>query len=79
LVFDLVGYSQDSEINKDKRMLWWKDACFGMFIHWGSYAIPAVEWKGKDIPGIGEWIMKHAQIHVKEYSELAKEFNPRQI
>ena len=47
-----------------------------MFIHWGLYAIPAGVWKGKDIPGIGEWIMFRAQIPVAEYEELAKDFNP---
>jgi alpha-L-fucosidase len=58
------------------RMSWWRDAKFGMFIHWGLYAIPAGEWKGKEIPGIGEWIMKVAQIPVKEYEQLAAQFNP---
>ena len=76
LVIGFSGYSQNAEIQKAERVLWWKDAGFGMFIHWGLYSIPAGEWKGKDIPGIGEWIMKHAQIPVKEYRELAKQFNP---
>ncbi|MGH9311765.1 MAG: alpha-L-fucosidase, partial [Vicinamibacterales bacterium] len=44
--------------------------------HWGLYAIPAGEWKGKRIPGIGEWIMNRAQIPVREYEQLAKQFNP---
>ena len=45
---------------------WWREARFGMFIHWGLYAVPAGLWKGKEIPGIGEWIMYRAQIPVKE-------------
>ena len=49
---------------------------FGMFIHWGLYAIPAGEWKGKYYRGIGEWIMHHARIPVREYEQLAREFNP---
>ncbi|MBT3292481.1 MAG: hypothetical protein HN380_34580 [Victivallales bacterium] len=36
---------------------WWRDARFGMFIHWGLYAIPAGEWNGKRIPSAAEWIM----------------------
>lgn len=57
-------------------MQWWRDAKFGMFIHWGLYAVPAGIWKGQEIPGIGEWIMKRAQIPRREYEKLADEFNP---
>lgn len=49
---------------------------FGMFIHWGLYAIPAGEWKGRYYRGIGEWIMFRAKIPVKEYEQLAAKFNP---
>ncbi len=62
--------------DKDKRMKWWREAKFGMFIHWGLYAIPAGIWNGKEVPGIGEWIMKRARIPVKEYERLAESFNP---
>ncbi|MBS7609844.1 alpha-L-fucosidase [Candidatus Bathyarchaeota archaeon] len=58
------------------RMAWWREARFGMFIHWGLYAIPAGVWEGRCIPGIGEWIMYNARIPVKEYEKLAKRFNP---
>jgi len=47
-----------------------------MFIHWGIYAIHAWEWKGKQIPGLGEWIMNRAHIPVKEYEQLTKQWNP---
>ena len=47
-----------------------------MFIHWGLYAIPAGEWKGQQVPGIGEWIMNRAKIPVRDYEQLAKQFNP---
>ncbi len=63
-------------VTPDQRMQWWREARFGMFIHWGLYSIPAGEWKGKEIAGIGEWIMKRAQIPAVEYRELAKQFNP---
>ncbi len=49
---------------------------FGMFIHWGLYALPAGEWKGKYVRGIGEWIMFRERIPVKEYEALAGQFNP---
>jgi len=64
------------EEERQKRLAWWHEARFGMFIHWGLYAIPAGEWKGKPVPGIGEWIMNHARIPVKEYERLASQFNP---
>ena len=63
-------------ITQSERMQWWREGHFGLFIHWGLYAIPAGEWKGEEIPGIGEWIMKRAQIPAVEYRELAKQFNP---
>ena len=67
----------DQELTKqDKRMEWWRDARFGLFIHWGLYAEPAGEWKGEKIPGISEWIMARAKIPVKEYEKLAETFNP---
>jgi alpha-L-fucosidase len=52
------------------------DSKFGMFIHWGLYAIPAGEWKGKYVRGIGEWIMFRERIPVAEYGQLSKLFNP---
>ena len=57
-------------------MTWWKESRFGMFIHWGLYAIPAGEWNGQQIPGIAEWIMNRAQVPVREYEQLAEQFNP---
>ena len=38
---------EESSAERDARMAWWRDARFGMFIHWGLYAVPAGEWKGK--------------------------------
>lgn len=61
---------------------WFKDAKYGMFIHWGLYSIPGGIWKGKKIeemknpPDVAEWIMHAAKIPRAEYGELAKQFNP---
>ncbi len=60
----------------DPRLDWWRAAKFGLFIHWGLYAIPAGRWKGQDIEGIGEWIMRFARIPVADYAPLARQFNP---
>jgi alpha-L-fucosidase len=64
------------DMSQEKRMKWWSEARFGMFIHWGLYAIPAGEWKGKKIPGLGEWIMTDAKIPFDEYAPLRHQFNP---
>ena len=50
----------------DARMKWWREARFGMFIHFGLYAIP----------GRGEWVQWNEQIPVEEYAKLADQFNP---
>ncbi|MDF1513488.1 MAG: alpha-L-fucosidase [Anaerolineae bacterium] len=60
----------------DARLDWWREAKFGLFIHWGLYAIPAGIWRGEKIEGIGEWIMHRARIPVAEYEQLAGQFNP---
>ncbi|TMI74268.1 MAG: alpha-L-fucosidase [Bacteroidetes bacterium] len=60
----------------DKRMEWWREARFGMFIHWGVYSVPAGMYKGQRINRIGEWIMNRGKIPVADYQQFAKEFNP---
>jgi alpha-L-fucosidase len=64
------------EAKRTERLKWFHEAKFGLFINWGLYSIPAGEWKGKPIAGIGEWIMHEARIPVKEYEQLARQFNP---
>ena len=59
---------------KAARLKWFQEARFGMFIHWGVYAVPAGEYHGKPIEGYGEWIMHHASIPVSEYKAFAKDF-----
>jgi alpha-L-fucosidase len=56
---------------QDARLRWFREARFGMFIHWGVYAVPAGTWK--DRHG-GEWIMNQAKIPVAEYRALAAQF-----
>src|SRR5262249_16936378 len=61
---------------KDARLKWFREAKYGLFIHWGLYAIPAGEWNGKRSPGLGEWVMFRSTVPVKEYEKLASRFNP---
>jgi alpha-L-fucosidase len=74
-----VAAIQDTETaaQRDARMGWWREARFGMFIHWGLYSIPAGTWNNKRVPSIGEWIMNNASIPVADYKALAGNFNPR--
>lgn len=74
----LLGQSLIAQkiLTKDERMDWWREARFGMFIHWGVYSLPAGTWDGRQIGGIGEWIMNRAKIPVADYQRMAKDFNP---
>jgi alpha-L-fucosidase len=65
-----------SDPAKEKRLEWFREAKYGMFIHWGLYAIPAGEWHGRRCLGLGEWLMNRCQVPVKEYEQLASQFNP---
>jgi alpha-L-fucosidase len=61
---------------KEKRLEWFREAKYGLFIHWGLYAIPAGQWNGKRSLGLGEWVMLRSAVPVKEYEQLASRFNP---
>ena len=73
---NVVCAQEASKDSTDARMQWWREARFGMFIHWGLYAVPAGEYQGKQVKGIGEWIMTHANIPRDEYEKFAPQFNP---
>jgi alpha-L-fucosidase len=53
--------------DQSSRINWWREARFGMFIHWGVYSIP----------GRGEWVQWNERIPVGEYAKLADQFNPK--
>lgn len=61
---------------KDTKQQWFKDAKFGLFIHWGLYALLAGEYNGRKTDRIAEWIMNDLDIPVEEYEKLASQFNP---
>jgi alpha-L-fucosidase len=72
----LVSNISAQDTSHESRMQWWRDARFGMFIHWGVYAVPAGVYKGQQINRIGEWIMNRGKIPVADYQEFARQFNP---
>lgn len=73
-----IAWAQTSvqSVSRDKRMEWWREARFGMFIHWGVYSVPAGYYNGQPIKRIGEWIMNRGKIPVAEYKQFAAQFNP---
>ena len=58
------------------RTQWWRDARFGMFIHWGLYSQLAGHWNGQTTPGLGEWIENDLHIPQSRYAQVAAQFNP---
>ena len=74
------SYSQKRNSERDALLKWWSSARFGMFIHWGLYAVPAGIYKGKRVDGedekkLSSYIMKTADIPISEYEQFAKRFN----
>jgi alpha-L-fucosidase len=70
------SFMTESKAQKDARMSWWRDARFGMFIHWGLYSIPAGTWNGKEYGGASEWLINTAKVKIKDWEPLQKQFNP---
>ncbi|MEO5714628.1 MAG: alpha-L-fucosidase [Luteolibacter sp.] len=67
----------ETEAEKAQRMEWFNDARFGMFIHWGLYSEAAGNFKGKPVPGAGEWLQSGGAIPAADYrTELLPKFNP---
>ncbi len=80
----LAKEKAETKEQRDARMAWWREAKFGMFIHWGVYAQFAGSYNGQKIePGgcgsLGEWIMLGAKIPIAEYMQGAARFNPEQF
>jgi alpha-L-fucosidase len=73
---EVSPYANETPAQRDARMKWFREARFGLFIHWGVYSVPAGTYKDKRIDGIGEWIMFNAKVPVNEYREFATRFDP---
>jgi alpha-L-fucosidase len=65
---------RETKAEKDARMAWFREARFGMFIHWGLYSVPGGEWGGEK--DYGEWLMEEAHVPASEYEKLIGKFNP---
>ena len=71
----IEAQTSESSVARDARMAWWRDARFGMFIHWGAYSVPAGSYHGERVGG-GEWIMNNSHIPIPEYEQFVRSFNP---
>lgn len=75
LLLIMAAFLQVRAADKEE-LKWFRDAKFGMFIHWGLYSQAAGEWKGHPTKG-GEHFMLYERIPLKEYARIADDFNPR--
>ena len=74
-----VEIPYETEEEYQTRMQWWKDAKYGMFIHFGLYSILGGEYNGEVTPKIAEWIQNTLKIPLVEYQKLMKQFNPKEF
>ena len=70
--------AREPEALRDARMEWFRDAHFGMFVHWGLYSAAAGLWNGKEYPGCAEWIQSAANVPADVYAKtLLPLFTPK--
>ena len=61
---------------RDTRMAWWREARFGMFIHWGLYSVVAGDWKGQPVRGLSSWTLHEVKSPLEAYTPLMQRFDP---
>ena len=76
---DATNTIPETPAQHDARMAWWRQARFGMFIHWGLYSVAAGEWRGQTTPHIGEWIQHDLKIPTSQYETLVSQFDPEKF
>lgn len=67
ITYNPAAAGEDDRVDRARRMKWWHDGTFGMFVHWGLYSVL----------GRHEWVMENEGIPVKEYEQLAQRFKPK--
>jgi alpha-L-fucosidase len=71
----VADYLNETQEEWDTRMSWWREARFGMFIHWGVYAVPAGHYEGRSL-GVC-WLLNSTKMPLAEYEKFAQAFNPQ--
>ena len=72
-----VNFLKESREDYQKRMKWFTDSKYGMFIHFGLYSQLGGVWEGKGIGGYAAWIQSNADIPAQVYAMLTHTFNPK--
>jgi alpha-L-fucosidase len=76
----LVAWQKEFGASHEQRLKWWRDARFGMFIHWGVYSVPAGVWNGTNVTRSGaEWIMNRGRISMADYQKFPAQFDPEKF
>src|SRR5712691_6340991 len=70
------SFANESKAQFEARTKWWREAKFGMFIHWGVYAVPADATTKDGNYSASEWYFYNKQAQVKDYEKFARLFNP---
>lgn len=80
-----MAQNKNLKLRNPQSIEWFKDAKFGMFIHWGLYSVLEGSYNGKTMPDkslpngnswYAEWIQARMEIPTKEYEQLVNDFNP---
>jgi alpha-L-fucosidase len=72
--------AKETPAQHDARMQWFREARFGMFLHWGLYSIPGgVHWKNPKDTGHAEWYIETTSMPTSEYEKFADQFNPEKF
>ena len=73
-----IGNSLDGILPGDPRAAWFREARYGMFIHWGIFAVTAGEWNGKTT-GFSEYVKWKLLVPAADYLKVAQQFNPQRF
>ena len=71
-----IKHTRETPAQYAKRTKWWREARFGMFIHWGVYAVPADSTTKDGKKSAGEWYFYNKQAQMADYQKFAPQFNP---
>ena len=73
------GGTEETTTARDARLAWWREAKFGMFVHWGPTSVYEGAYNGQEVVTYADWMMFGQQIPVASYTSTASTFNPVQF
>lgn len=69
-------YDTINQMEQEHKLTWFKNAKYGLFIHFGLYSLLAGKWQGQETSGLAEWIQNDLEIPPDDYAQLASQFDP---